>query len=130
MAKSASFRSSTAEFQKQTAALFAAAHDTAARAWRKQIPFATGTDYADLLTVATEASELTTIGLTPMAAIRAATSQAAQCIGIAGRTGSIQPGLEADVLVIDGDPTRDITALRRVLLVVNDGHIVVNNIRK
>ena len=66
----------------------------------------------------------------PMDAIKAATSQAARCLGIGSRTGSIRAGFEADLLVIDTDPLGDITALHKVVLVINDGEIAIDKFRK
>jgi imidazolonepropionase-like amidohydrolase len=50
-------------------------------------------------------------------------------LGISKRTGSIRPGLEADLIVIDQNPLMDINAVRDVLLVVNDGKIAVDHLR-
>ena len=61
------------------------------------------------------------IGLTPTAAIRAATSAGARNLGLETLTGTIRPGLSADLLVVDGAPDRDIHVLRRPLLVVRQG---------
>ncbi len=52
-------------------------------------------------------------GLSPLEAIVAATSQNAQTVGLAGKVGVIAPGALADVLVVDGDPSRDISVLQR-----------------
>ena len=51
-------------------------------------------------------------GLTPMQAIQAATGWAAECVGLEGEIGSVEPGKYADLLVIDGDPLADIGVLR------------------
>ena len=56
-------------------------------------------------------------GLAPADALRAATSRAAEACRITGRTGRIRPGLDADLLLVPGDPTADITTLRRPLRV-------------
>ena len=63
-------------------------------------------------------------GEAPMHAIVAATSLNAEAMGLADRIGAIAPGLEADIIAVDGDPLRDITALRRVSFVMKSGRIV------
>ena len=66
------------------------------------------------------------IGLSPMQAIGAATSVSAELLGIAGRTGSIKVGMEADLILVDRDPLADISALHDVVAVINNGQIVVH----
>jgi imidazolonepropionase-like amidohydrolase len=66
-------------------------------------------------------------GEAPMHAIVAATSLNAEAMGLADRIGAIAPGLEADILAVDGDPLRDITALRRVSFVMKGGRVVRND---
>ena len=68
------------------------------------------------------------IGMTPMEAIQAATSRCAEVLGISKRTGSIRQGLEADLVVLDGNPLEDIKAVKKVVLVVNDGRIAANRL--
>ncbi len=63
-------------------------------------------------------------GEAPMHAIVAATSLNADALGLADRIGTIAPGLEADIIAVDGDPSRDITALRRVSFVMKAGRVV------
>jgi imidazolonepropionase-like amidohydrolase len=58
---------------------------------------------------------------TPMAALVSANSVAAEAIGMGDRIGSIAPGYEADIIAVDGDPTKDITAVRRVVFVMRGG---------
>lgn len=59
-------------------------------------------------------------GLTPVQALSAATAAAADAFRLTDR-GRIRPGLRADLLLVDGDPTRDITATRRIVSVWKRG---------
>ncbi len=61
------------------------------------------------------------IGLDPGFVIHAATGRAAWHLGIEGETGTLTPGLAADVLVVDGAPDREITDLRRTRFILKDG---------
>jgi imidazolonepropionase-like amidohydrolase len=70
-----------------------------------------------------ELAAMTAGGMTAMQAIAAATRTAARALGLRDRAGSIQVGKQADLLVVDGDPTADITALSRVRLVMQAGRI-------
>ena len=62
--------------------------------------------------VALELELLVGAGLSPSEAVAAATSRAAACLGWEDRIGLIRPGYAADLLVVDGDPTKDIGVLR------------------
>ena len=63
-------------------------------------------------------------GMTAMQAMVAATRRAARSLGMENQIGSIQPGKQADLVVVDGDPTTDISALSRVRLVMLAGRTV------
>lgn len=63
-------------------------------------------------------------GMTPLAAMRAATSGNARTFHLDDRLGRIATGLLADLVAVDGDPTRDIAATRRVRLVMQGGKVV------
>jgi imidazolonepropionase-like amidohydrolase len=103
----------------------------ATKALRMGVRIVAGTDgtYEDSFRIQDELTSLVRLGLSPMATIKAATSVAAECLTIANRTGAIKPGLEADLVVVERDPTRDIDALREVLFVLNNGKIAVNRLR-
>jgi imidazolonepropionase-like amidohydrolase len=63
-------------------------------------------------------------GLTPAEALQAATIVPARLVGADKRTGSIAVGKEADLMLVDGDVSRDLGALRRVVTVVSDGYVM------
>jgi len=63
-------------------------------------------------------------GLTPAAALRTATVDAAALAGVADRTGVIDVGKDADLVLLDGDPLADITATMRIRAVVHAGTVV------
>jgi imidazolonepropionase-like amidohydrolase len=63
-------------------------------------------------------------GMTPLAALRAATSGNARLFHLEKQVGRIAPGMLADLVAVDGDPTRDIAALRRVRVVLVSGRRV------
>jgi imidazolonepropionase-like amidohydrolase len=62
-------------------------------------------------------------GQPPMEAIISATSLGADALGMGTRIGSIAPGFQADLIAVDGDPSKDITALRRVVFVMKGGRV-------
>lgn len=64
-------------------------------------------------------------GMTPIQALRAATSVNARTFRLDDRLGAIRPGLLADLIAVQGDPTSDITALRRARLVIRGGTVVM-----
>jgi imidazolonepropionase-like amidohydrolase len=79
---------------------------------------------------ARELEYLVSLGIPSMDAIRSATSIAARAIRRGDRFGSIFPGLEADVIVVDGDPLKDITVLQdhsRINMVFQDGDLVAGS---
>jgi len=61
-----------------------------------------------------------------MDAIVAATSLNAEALGLQGTIGALAPGMEADLIAVDGDPLSDITALQRVVFVMKGGKVYRN----
>ena len=73
---------------------------------------------------ALELEHLVAAGMTPMQALRAATSQAAECLGLEQEIGTIEKGKWADLVLVDGDPLRDVRVLqdaRRIRQVLKGG---------
>ena len=62
-------------------------------------------------------------GMTPMQAIQAATSNAADLLGHSSEIGSIKPGKFADLVAVSGDPLKDISLLENVEFVMKDGKV-------
>jgi imidazolonepropionase-like amidohydrolase len=62
-------------------------------------------------------------GMAPLDVLKSATSVNADVFGIAGKSGRVRPGLTADLLVVDGDPSADISGIRKVRWVMKDGLI-------
>jgi len=64
-----------------------------------------------------------------MAAMVSANSLGAEALGMSDQIGAIAPGLQADMIALDGDPLKDITAVRRVVFVMKGG-IVYKNVAR
>lgn len=68
-------------------------------------------------------------GVDPMAAMVSANALGAEAMGMADKIGSIAPGLEADIIALNGNPLTDITAVRRVVFVMKSGVVYKNSAR-
>jgi imidazolonepropionase-like amidohydrolase len=68
-------------------------------------------------------------GVDPKAAMVSANSLDAEALGMSDQIGSIAPGLQADIIALDGDPLKDITSVRRVTFVMKGG-VVYKNIER
>jgi imidazolonepropionase-like amidohydrolase len=66
-------------------------------------------------------------GQSTMDAIVSATSRAAEALRLGGEIGTIAPGYAADIVAVEGDPLRDVTALREVSFVMRAGRVYRND---
>lgn len=92
-----------------------------------KIVAATDTGYGpnSTTTLAHELLELVEIGMSPLEALRAATTTAAELFGLDTRVGRLEEGYEADLIILERNPLEDIGVVQDVLMVVSDGLVIV-----
>ena len=73
---------------------------------------------------AREMALLVKAGMSPIDALKSATSVNAELLGLASKIGSLGVGKQADVIAVPGDPSEDIRVTERVVLVMKDGKVV------
>ena len=103
------------------------------KAVKAGIKIAYGTDIGGIEWTEPMAQEfplLTQFGLTPMEAIRAATSRAAELLDEKDELGVVAPGAYADIIAVSGDPIGDVKELGRVKFVMKGGNVFKNEITK
>ncbi len=104
-----------------------------AKAIKKGVKIALGTDAGgfDWKTVnqAKEFEYYVQYGMTPMQAIRAGTSIAAELLGWGDKAGTIEAGKWADVVAVSGDPLKEITELQKVKFVMKGGTVYKNELK-
>ena len=96
------------------------------RAMKAGVKIAFGTDAGGFSwdePIAQEFPRMVEFGMSPMDAIRSATSRAAELLDMAGEVGTIAPGAYADVIAVSGDPLRDVSVLKNVTFVMKDGAV-------
>ena len=103
--------------------------DTFKRAMARKIKFVFGTDvgagglgrnYEEFI------YRIRDGGQPPMDAIISGTSRAAESIRMQDKIGTLAPGMEADIVAVDGNPLNDVTAFRRVVFVMKGGKVYKN----
>ena len=106
--------------------------ETVQRAHRLGVKIVTGADTQygpeSLSRISGEVAALVELGLTTVEALRSATTVAADLLGLAGKTGAIQTGLEADLIVVERNPLQDAHALADVLVVISNGRVALNRL--
>ena len=95
--------------------------DFVGRLYRAGVPLVAGTDQLPGFTLQAELALYVQAGLTPAQAIQVATRNGAKYTGTSRDRGSVVPGKLADLVLIDGDPTKDIADIRKVALVITQG---------
>jgi len=99
------------------------------QAYKDHVLLVTGTDAGNLLvvhgpTVQHELELWVKAGIPPEVALQAATYNAARLLGADQRIGSVRKGNDADLLIVEGNPLQDISALERISKVVFKGEVV------
>jgi len=105
---------------------------TVQQAYKLGVKIAAGGDThygpQSLTRIAHEVANFVDIGLTPIDAIRSATSIAAELLGLEKTTGAIEAGLEADLVAVERNPLDQIGVLQDPLLVVSNGFVAVDRL--
>jgi imidazolonepropionase-like amidohydrolase len=106
--------------------------DAVRRAHRLGVPIVAGADTnygaESLSRISGEVAAFVTLGMTPLEALRTATTNAAALLGMASRIGRIEPGYEADLIVVEHNPLSDIRSLADVLVVISNGRVALNRL--
>src|SRR5436309_7949617 len=126
-------RSDVPEFSKQKMRWIAgAAQQNVKKAFDAGVKVAFGTDAA-VYPHGLNAGEFhvyVKLGMTPVAAIQTATINAADLLGWTKQVGTLEPGKFADLIAVDGDPTKDVTTLEHVRFVMKGGVVYKNDYSK
>jgi imidazolonepropionase-like amidohydrolase len=105
----------------------ASAHEVSfKKALKAGVKIAFGTDMGGIpwdKSIADEFDYMVKFGMSPMDAIRSATSKAAELLDMKGELGVIAPGAYADIIAVSGDPLSNIDALKQVNFVMKDGAV-------
>jgi len=106
--------------------------DTITRARGLGVKIVAGTDTAygpsSIARVSREVLELVAAGLTPLAALQAATTVNAELLKLQTQIGQVRQGFEADLIVVDGNPLEQPRALLDPLLVISNGRVALDRL--
>jgi imidazolonepropionase-like amidohydrolase len=116
----------------KAAAATAAADSTFKRALARGVKLGFGSDAAVCPhgQQVAQFAAMVRLGMQPLAALRAATSADAKLLGLDAQVGTLESGKLADVIGVPGDPSRDITAIEKVLFVMKDGVVYRNDAKR
>ena len=101
------------------------------RALEAGVKIAFGTDVGGFSwnePMAQEFAQMVELGMSPKAAIRSATTAAAEMLGMGGEIGVLAPGAFADVVAVAGDPLADVRLLEKIVFVMKDGKVFRNDL--
>jgi imidazolonepropionase-like amidohydrolase len=106
--------------------------ETVERAHKAGVKIVTGADTgygpSSVTRIAHEVAAFVEIGMTPLQALQSATTVAAELFGMQGRVGAIEPGLEADLVVVERNPLENVRTLQDPLLVISNGRVALNRL--
>jgi imidazolonepropionase-like amidohydrolase len=88
----------------------------------------TGYGPTSVTRISHEVAAFVEMGMTPLQALQSATSVAADLLGMASRAGAIEPGLDADLIVVERNPLEHVRTLQDPLLIVSNGRVVLNRL--
>ena len=94
----------------------------AGRLYQAGVPLVAGTDSLSGIVLHSELIGYVKAGLTPAQALQVATRNGARYTGTEADRGAITPGRRADLILLDGEPTENIADIRKVALVITQGH--------
>jgi imidazolonepropionase-like amidohydrolase len=101
-------------------------NETFKRALKSKVKIVFGTDtYSIPGSNAHELTRMVELGMMPLDALRSATADAAELLGLGSSVGTIEPGKLADIVAFAGNPTVDISAVERVKFVMKEGIVYV-----
>jgi imidazolonepropionase-like amidohydrolase len=102
------------------------------RAHRMGVKIVTGADTGygpgSTTRVGQEVANLAEIGLTPLEALRCATTNAAELLRLQDAIGAVQPGFEADLIAVDGNPLESVRVVQDPVLVVSNGRVALDRL--
>lgn len=111
---------------RKTTEVYESHRESFKRALKRNIPIVTGTDagtpFNHHAAFAVELELMVKLGMSAEHALRAATSGAAEALGLSSEVGTLSEGKSADLIAVDGDPRKDIRALARVRGVMTRGN--------
>jgi len=103
--------------------------ETVKKAHRMGIRIATGCDTQygpeSLSRVSGEVASFVELGMTPLEALRTATTSAAELLRLQDRIGQLKPGFEADLIIVERNPLEDIRSLADVIGVISNGRVAL-----